>query len=259
MVACSNTAILLDGSTLTNAETANATSITKVLHVTVNVSFPLYTIGLASFLGWFGFSIFTGIGLVALPMDLILAFVNRPKYISADVYAHQKLAIQRRSLELIDIGKQIKTGMERPGQHNKSSKERRKQRRVDFITINKFKQAVYLLETDMEDLQLCHEGYKNFNPLIPLFKLFLGCICSIVSLIWICHIALYMLPATPLLPFLNDYFIWFDSWFPLFGTISIGIFSLFLLACSVKGCFKFGMRCFCFAVRQSTQLRVIIP
>lgn len=156
-----------------------------------------------------------------------------------------QLCIQKRSQELIEVGKSIKAGMMRPGGRSK------KQKKLDFVSINKFKQAVYLLETDMQELKLCHEDYKNYNPLTAVFKLLLGCVAALVSCIWIFHICLYMLPPTPLVPFLNSYFIWFDSWFPLFGTISVGIFSSYLLACAVKGCFKFGMRCFCFAVSGS--------
>ncbi|KAE8958695.1 hypothetical protein PR002_g30788 [Phytophthora rubi] len=137
--------------------------------------------------------------------------------------------------------------MDRPG-HGQSSWERKKQRRLDFVTLNKFKQSVYLLEGDVVDLKLCHEEYRNFNPLKPILKLLMGCIASAISCMWFFHIALYMLPNTPLLPFLNTYFIWFDRWFPLFGTISVGVSSSYLLACAVKGCFKSGMRCFCIAL-----------
>lgn len=164
------------------------------------------------------------------------------------VHGHLQICIQKRSVELIELGKSIRSAMERPGAGNKSSWERKKQKRLDFVTINKFKQSVYLLESDMDELKLCHEDYKNYNPLVAVFKLVLGCVGAFVSAIWVFHIALYMLPPVPLVPFLNTYFIWFDQWFPLFGTISVGIFSVYLLACTVKGCFKFGMRCFCFSL-----------
>ncbi|RLN52149.1 hypothetical protein BBJ28_00021742, partial [Nothophytophthora sp. Chile5] len=236
----------VDGTTLSTAEVTAAGEI-EVQHITLTlaVSLPVYTTGLTSFIGWFGFSIFTGIGLIALPLDLILAFFHRPKFISADVYAIQKLCLQRRSMELLEVGRAMKANMDHPGM---SAWERKKQKRLDFVTLNKFKQSVYLLESDMVDLKLCHEDYRSYNPLKPLAKLVLGCIASVVSCMWIFHIALYMLPPTPLVPFLNTYFLWFDRWFPLFGTISVGIFSSYLLACAVKGCFKFGMRCFCLAL-----------
>ncbi|RHY33312.1 hypothetical protein DYB32_001731 [Aphanomyces invadans] len=202
------------------------------------VSVPIYITALVSFVGWFAFSIFVGVGLVALPLDLILytssvasspvdltmllhrAFFFRPKFIPADVYAQQKMLIQIRSLELMEVGKEIKNSM----------------------------LAVYLLEKDVAELKLCHEDYKNYNPLVPLGKLVLGFIASIVSFLWLLQIILGMVPPLPILPFLNDYFIWFDQWFPLFGTMSVGIFSMYLLMACIKGCFKFGMRCFCCAV-----------
>ena len=37
-------------------------------------------------------------------------------------------------------------------------------------------------------------------------------------------------------------------WFPLFGVLSVAIFSFYLLLCAVKGCFKFGLRFLFFQV-----------
>ena len=55
---------------------------------------------------------------------------------------------------------------------------------------------------------------------------------------------MFILPSPPLTPFLNDYFQWFDTWFPLFGVLSVGIFAVYLQFCVIKGCFKFGVRFF---------------
>jgi len=52
--------------------------ITKNEDLVLNVSFPIYTIGLISFLSWFLFALFGGIGLAAIPLDLIRAFCARP-------------------------------------------------------------------------------------------------------------------------------------------------------------------------------------
>lgn len=54
------------------------------------------------------------------------------------------------------------------------------------------------------------------------------------------------LPAAP--QFLNDFFIALDSVFPLFGTLSYGAFAFYLLFCVLKGCLKFGLRCFCMTI-----------
>ncbi|CAK4078465.1 unnamed protein product [Aphanomyces euteiches] len=214
----------------------------------ISVSVPVYITALVSFVGWFAFSIFVGVGLVAMPLDLILAYFFRPKFIPADIYAQQKMLIQIRSLELIEVGKEIKTNMLAPPDAKMSARERRKHGKLDTITMNKFKQAVYLLEKDVAELKLCHEDYKNFNPLVPVGKLILGVFAGIISILWILQIIVGMLPVIPILPFLNDYFMWFDKWFPLFGTVSVGIFTMYLLMACIKGCFKFGMRCFCCAL-----------
>lgn len=63
----------VDGATLSAEEITVASAIVhQSIKVTLDVSFPVYTVGLTSFVGWFGFSIFCGIGLVALPLDLML-------------------------------------------------------------------------------------------------------------------------------------------------------------------------------------------
>jgi hypothetical protein len=43
------------------------------------VSFPIYVIGVISFLSWFLFVVFGGIGISAIPLDCIRAFIGRPR------------------------------------------------------------------------------------------------------------------------------------------------------------------------------------
>lgn len=51
-----------------------------VTQETMNLSVgpPIYIIGILSFVGWIFFVLFGGVGLTALPLDLILEFINRP-------------------------------------------------------------------------------------------------------------------------------------------------------------------------------------
>lgn len=44
----------------------------------INVGVPIYIIGILSFVGWIFFVLFGGVGLTALPLDLILEFKHRP-------------------------------------------------------------------------------------------------------------------------------------------------------------------------------------
>jgi LMBR1 domain-containing protein 1 len=61
-------------------------------------------------------------------------------------------------------------------------------------------------------------------------------------------VRLNVVAALPASQFLNDLFIALDSVFPLFGTLSYGIFAFYLLFCVLKGCLKFGLRCFCMSI-----------
>ena len=52
----------------------------------MEVGFPIYVMAMMSFLGWVFFCAFGGCGLVALPIDLIVAFKHRPKIVRKIVF-----------------------------------------------------------------------------------------------------------------------------------------------------------------------------
>jgi len=200
-----------------------------------------------AFIGWFFFAVFGGIGISALPLDLIMSFVRRPRFMDAGEFAEAQISIRERVNELVSVGELMKLDQDegKSGQGGKNqglfggfSKEARDQKK-NFLD---FRRAVYLLEEDIEDFQNCSANYKNYNPLIPIFSLLFGICAIIISLFWFIHIIVYVFPKNPLDPFLNTYFKWFDKWFPLFGVLNVAIFTLYLLLCAIKGCFKFGMR-----------------
>lgn len=89
---------------------------------------------------------------------------------------------------------------------------KRKGDQTDRKTVNQFKQSVYILEEDVEELKWCHELYHKYNPLIPFGKLLCGILSSLLSLMWIIHVCIFVLPDDPISPFLNEYFVWFDGW-----------------------------------------------
>jgi len=202
-----------------------------------------------SFFGWFIFAIFGGIGVTALPLELILAFVHRPRHMDAVEFAEAQVNIRERVNELVDLGELMKIGQEERNLSNQNQSRRSqlfgrfsKGAREERSTLLEFKKAVYLLEQDVEDFQRCTSHYNTYNPLLPYFSLIGGILSIILSLVWIIQIAINVLPNTPLHPFLNDYLQWFDGWFPLIGVLSVAILSLYLLLCALKGCFRFGMR-----------------
>lgn len=57
----------------------------------------------------------------------------------------------------------------------------------------------------------------------------LGLVGIAVSLTWIVHIVIYMLPPTPIHPLLNEVFMKLDGVFPLFGVAAFAAFCCYLM------------------------------
>ncbi len=213
--------------------------------ITIQVNIPTFFAGFMSFFGWFFFALFGGIGLASTPLDLILAWIHRPTHMDPSEFADAQMVIRNRVNELVNIGEMLKLDRDdrrstetRRGFFSGMSAEARQERN----TFREFRKAVFLLEEDVEDFQACSANYENYNPLWPWVSLFFGVFSFILSLAWIVHIAVFMVPPKPLYPLLNSFFQLFEGFFPLIGVLSVAIFTLYLLLCAVKGCFKFGIR-----------------
>eukprot|EP00752_Nemacystus_decipiens_P006149 g5547.t1 len=214
--------------------------------VELQLSFPVFVMALMSFVGWILFVFFGGLGLVGIPIDSVRAFINRPQRLDRGQVAVLENGIKRRCDDLVSVGEQLKgvrndTRLAIEGGELRFFERRRRNNR-EATEFNQFKQAVYLLEEDYANLEICKDYYRKFNPLKPFMWLFFGFVTTIIAVIWIIHMILFMVIQPAVTPFLNEYFLWFDKWFPLFGVLSVAIFSLYLLAACVKGCFKFGLR-----------------
>jgi len=168
-------------------------------------------------------------------------------------FAETQITIRNRVNELVNIGELIK--LERDEKKSSSSttggeaSSKRgffhglsKEARAERNNYLEFKKAVYLLEEDVEEFQACSANYESYNPLWPWMSLFFAFFAFLISLAWIVHIIVFMVIDPPVYPLLNSFFQWFDQWFPLFGVLSVAIFTLYLLFAAVKGCFKFGIR-----------------
>ena len=205
--------------------------------------------GFMAFIGWFLFALFGGIGLASLPISNILAFTRRPQMLTPEELADAKLSIQTRVNEMVEIGEQLKRERE-----DKSKTVIQRGILASFFptlyhqrssTIREFKAAVYLLEQDVKDFTAYQTTSEKYNPLHPYISLLMGFISSIFSISWFLQTVLYTLPNPPVTEFLIYLFEWFDSWFPLFATLSLAITTLYLLLCAIQGCFIFGMRFLC--------------
>lgn len=211
----------------------------------IDASFPVYVIALTSFVGWFLFVIFGGIGLAALPISLINSFIDRPKVLSRDQIATEKLRIQNKVAELIQIGTDMKQerGDWRAVSH--SWNENRKKKNEDRQNLNKFKQMCFLLENELDALLICSNLKANYNPLTPHINLLLGILCTVLSVLWLLHMILFMLIEPVESQFLNALLIPLSNGFNLLSIGLVGLFAGYLLVCVIVGLFKFGVRFFC--------------
>jgi LMBR1 domain-containing protein 1 len=213
-------------------------------YLTFPVNFAVYIMAFFGWLGWWPFAVFVGVGLVAVPFELIYAYRHRPRPLSADELLICTTDLQDRTNELLEIS----TIMKRERKAFKDSRpgfsEARRRMLQDRIEVNKLHAMVYILERDTAELRNCKDSTKGVMPLIPYVKLLVGLFFALLTALWFCQICIYMLPQQPPSSFLNAYFISFDAWFPMFGNISYALFSLYLLLCTVVGCFKFGVNLF---------------
>ena len=191
---------------------------------------------------------FVGVGLAALPFDLILAFIYRPTVLAPDELHNRETEAQDRTNELIEITVLLKR--ERVAYvGGKATRAEKRQRLVsDRLEINRLTQMVFMLERDAEELRACKHVHEGYNPLVPFGQLAAGIFLACVSVLWVLQIILYMLVSPPTVPLLNFFLLQFDSWFPMFGNIFYALFSLYLLFCTIKGCFKVGMRFICIQI-----------
>ncbi|KAJ3055598.1 hypothetical protein HK097_010022 [Rhizophlyctis rosea] len=208
--------------------------------VNVSVSPLVYIVAIVSFAGWICFAVFGGVGLIALPIDLVQDFMHRPRPIKAQEYAERKKVIGSQAQLLMEAGTTLHTQLREASRSNNFGKRYRTIKRRE----NEFRKDVLILEYHYRRLE---DAYRNQggNFLWQLVKMILGIIGGVLSLFWIIHIAIYLIPSalhvSPLSPFLNDFFIAVNK-VPFLGTAFYALFAFYLLACVVKGTAKLGMR-----------------
>ena len=203
---------------------------------TVQISFPLYIIALVAFIGWFAFALFVGVGLFALPLDLINSFRTRPQPMSTKTYFEERQKLGERAKQLIEVGKAMQSTQD------KATNGGIRARAQERSQLNAFEQNYFYLKKDYQMLYVAHK-LKGGNPLVPFFELIAGILSIGISLSWFIHIIVFILPARPYSQFLNTFFIKLSiPAFPLFGVIAFAIWSFYLMWCVVKGNVALGVR-----------------
>eukprot|EP01060_Flectonema_neradi_P002467 TRINITY_DN11529_c0_g1_i1.p1 TRINITY_DN11529_c0_g1~~TRINITY_DN11529_c0_g1_i1.p1 ORF type:complete len:502 (+),score=72.93 TRINITY_DN11529_c0_g1_i1:84-1589(+) len=195
--------------------------------LSIRVSAFVYIIGLLCFVGWISFMVFGGVGLIALPMDLINDFRERPEKLSRKDYELRKRELGKDITALLQKGKALeeKTAAGKKEFFGGTKKK-----------VNKFKEAVTEIEKKWDRLQASMDVDRQVC--LAYLKLPLGIIGIVLSFMWVMHMILYNLTGSH--PWLNNMFSGLDSFFPLFGTIAYTAFAVWMLWAAVKGCFKLG-------------------
>ena len=226
--------------------------------------FSLYLIFIMSLLGWVLFILYGGIGLWTLPLDLIMAFVQRPKFPTDDkkeIVEHIEMLKQESQVEILrltDLGIDLKNDAKKVGLNPKSYAQARTQ-------MKELQAGVIALE-DSYDHVATLEDWKNHNPFIPYLQLAGGIASGIMSLLWVLQICIYVIPTylgkagvkmptnanaplTAPTSFLSALFGVWDYFFPLGGALHAMVHIFYLFICVWKGNIKFGLRfCGCMSV-----------
>ena len=201
--------------------------------LSIKVSIFVYLVGLMSAVGWILFFAFGGVGLVAMPVDFIQMYRDRPIPITAAEYATKKAEIARESERLMDVGKKLDE-QGRDGGNKKHSKK-----------VAAFKIQVAELEAFYEKVEISYKE-KGGEVLKAVLALIVGVFSLFLSIAWVLHIIVWNIAKKT--PFLNSLFVALNNAFSLLGVLAYGIFSFYLLWCVVKGCTKVGINLLFFKV-----------
>jgi LMBR1 domain-containing protein 1 len=217
-------------------------------HLAISVGLQVYVIAVLCWVGWWFFVIFGGIGLSAVPLDLILAFRDRPKAIGNVTYQERRQvvgAVARTLLETAEKLQERESGASTSKSRWGWGSQAKKQVKADY---NKFRRDVLIVEEEFERLQIA-KFHQGENLAVSISKLVLGILCVILSIMWVLQIILVVMmrqiePSVKI-SFMDAIFAACEGTGAFaVGTALFAVVNIYLLVCVVKGCFKFGMRVF---------------
>ena len=215
-------ALYIDDSALTYIEAKTSETLN------IKVSVFVYMVAVMCFVAWILFFVYGGIGLVALPIDIISDFINRPKAITAAEFARETETVAAKAQVLLQAAQTLDKGKARG---NLSGSTKRK--------VNVLRNEVYLLEEHLDRVIYAYEQAGG-SPFLLFGKVAGGFIGAGISVLWVIHIFVYN--TLDIHPFLNDMLIVLNDTFSLLAVLAYAIFAFYLLLCTFKGQVKFGMR-----------------
>ena len=208
------------------------------------VSFIIYIIGLLSFISYFFFMLFGGVGIFSFPLDLIYSFCTRPikLEINDSKLEEKKQEIALFAADLKDYAMKLKA-LEKNGDHEKFICNK-KRKNYDKL-LKKLKVGVSIIEDKYEIINIQNYIKKN-GAFIYLLKLIGGLLSLLLSIAWILQIIFYLIikkEEKPFFVFINIALVKLTDINLSFVSIGLyTLFSLYLLLITIKGHLKFGLR-----------------
>nr|KAJ3422296.1 hypothetical protein HK105_000333 [Polyrhizophydium stewartii] len=215
------------------------------------VSIGVFIIAVITLLGWVIFAVFGGVGMVSLPYDMLQEFQHRPKPITAAEYAERKTKIGQQAQILMEVCKTLSTELKEAARGNSFNRRYRTIKNRE----RQFRKDVIILDYHYRKLEDSYR-YQGGNILLQYAKFGFACLSIILTLLWIVHTGLYVIPVllqqrgqaiNPITPFLNDMLNMTQD-VPIVGIVLYSIFSFYLLFCVLKGNAKLGMRLVFFTI-----------
>jgi LMBR1 domain-containing protein 1 len=207
---------------------------------TVRPTFIVYMIAVASIISWFIFLVYAGVGIVALPVDMIKGFMNRPqKVIPKSEYIRCATILARDAQAIHQQIKNVQKEQRETGRTKKTKKD-----------LKELQVKLSQLEDDEVELMTVfpqgeqREATWLMTVLAYYIQCFLGGLSVILSTLWTLHIIITVLVKPAAHPFLNSFFIWLDSGWSLLGTAAFALFCFYLVFCVIKGNTRLGLRFF---------------
>ena len=222
------------GGTLCSGFEAGVTKETFTLRPT----FIVYMIAVASIVSWLIFFIYAGVGIVALPIDLVKSFMNRPvKVIPRSEYIRCATILARDAQTIHQQIKSVQKEQRETGRSRKTKKE-----------LKVLQLKLSQLEDDEEELLKAYpqgetrEATWLMTVMSYYLQLFLGGLSVLLSFFWVLHIILTVLVKPAVHPFLNSFFIWCDELWGLLGVAVFAVFCFYLVFCVIKGNTRLGLK-----------------
>ena len=201
-------------------------------------------IALATIAGWLMFMIFAGVGMTALPADLVQSWLFRPSAtITRAQYIRECQGFYKRAKAMKEKGEALR-------KEERATGRTRKWRR-DFNSLN-----LELVQLENEETRLLETFPQGEDADVTwvatvmwyAVRFVMGIISVCLTIMWLLQVIIYMFFSPPFSPLLNLMFIDADNVFSLFGTGMFALFSFYLIFCVIKGNQVLGLNFLIFTV-----------